>query len=241
MSIRIGILDTLPPEYNIDGEQTDPQKFVDMFTTVNAPFSYEIYESTQGHLPIDLHECDAYLITGSSCSVFESYPWIAPLEVFVRSSYAASKPLVGVCFGHQLIAQALGGRVSRADDGWLLGLESFEIQASKPWMAGSQSEHSLYFINEDQVDVLPAGMELLASSDACRNAMYCADDKLLCIQGHPEQPLASMRLFTQHLLNDDLLDQATGTRAHRTMTAGKPDAVLVAAWIRDFLLAALPQ
>ncbi len=236
--ISLGILDAVPVEFYPPGEKSDPQKFVDMFAGIAAPLSFTTYKPTQGEFPAALDECDAYLITGSPCSVYDTYPWIKDMENFIHHVYADGTPLVGICFGHQLIAQSLGGKVRLADDGWLLGLHEIEVRAEKRWMVGGASRHPLYFINQDQVVRLPPDVELLAGSDACPNAMYWADGRLLSLQAHPEQPLASMHTFTELLLDKYHIDPATADRARATMSAGKPHAALFAKWIVAFLASA---
>ena len=237
-SIRLGILDAVPAEFYPDGEKTDPEKFVDMFTGINAPMSFSVYTPTAGHFPDSLDECDAYLITGSPCSVYDTYAWIKDMENFIRHAFAAGTPLVGICFGHQLIAQSLGGKVRLAEDGWLLGLHEIEVHGEKPWMGGRNARHPLYFINQDQVIRLPPDAELLASSASCPNAMYCVEDRLLSLQPHPEQPLASMQRFTKILIDEYHIDIELADHAHATMDSGKPDANLFAGWIVGFLVGA---
>lgn len=239
MNVHLGILDAVPPEFCPDGEKSDPQKFVDLFTRVSAPMSFSIYNSTEGEFPDTLEDCDAYLITGSPCSVYDTYPWIRDLENFIHHVFAARKPLIGICFGHQLIAQSLGGKVQLADEGWLLGLHPIEVHTEKDWMTGSGSTHPLYFINQDQVVRLPPDVELLAGSDACPNAMYQVEGRLLSLQAHPEQPLASMQTFTQILIDEYHIDQEIADDAHATMSAGIPDADTFARWISEFLRSSL--
>ena len=79
---------------------------------------YRVYQAHRGELPADVHECDVYLTTGSKHGVYEDYDWIRELEGFVRSLWAEEKPLVGVCFGHQLMARAMGGHVQKSERGW---------------------------------------------------------------------------------------------------------------------------
>lgn len=235
-ALRLGILDAVPEEFYPDGEKTDPEKFIDMFQGIDAPMSFSVYTPTAGHFPDGLDECDAYLITGSPCSVYDTYTWIKDLENFIHHAFAAGTPLVGVCFGHQLIAQSLGGKVRLAADGWLLGLHEIEVHAEKSWMGGRNASHPLYFINQDQVVRLPPDAELLASAERCPNAMYCIGDRLLSLQAHPEQPLSSMRAFTKLLVDEYHIDTDLALEAHATMDSGEPDARLFAEWIVDFLL-----
>ena len=192
---RLGILDAVPAEYYISGEKTDPEKFVDMFEGVGAPFEYATYRATEDHFPDTLDDCDAYLITGSPCSVYDTYTWIGRFDTFIRSAHEQRKPMVGICFGHQLIARALGGRVRLAEEGWLLGLHEIDVAVEKSWMSGTPGTHPLYFINQDQVVDLPHGAERLAGSAACPNAMLALDEHILTLQAHPEQPLADARVL----------------------------------------------
>ena len=235
-SLKLGILDAVPPEFYLEDEKTDPDKFIDLFTGISAPMSFATYNATQGQFPDSLDECDAYLITGSPCSVYDTYTWIKDMENFIRHVFAQGTPLVGICFGHQLIAQSLGGKVRLADDGWLLGLYEIEVAKEKPWMVGGASTHPLYFINQDQVITLPPDVELLAGSDACPHAMYHVEGRLLSLQAHPEQPLKSMQNFTKLLVDEYHIDAAVADQAHATMSAGEPDATLFAGWIVEFLL-----
>lgn len=237
-ALRLGLLDAVPPEFYPAGEKSDPQKFVELFELVGAPFRYRTYAVTEGRFPASLDECDAYLITGSPCSVYDTYPWISELGNMIELVTAAAIPLVGICFGHQLIARTLGGTVRLADDGWLIGLHEMRVHRDKEWMSGQASTHPLYFINQDQVVELPPGVELLAGSEACPNAMFAIDDRVLSLQAHPEQPHASMRAFTNHLRDACHIDDSIAEAALQTMAKGEPDAHLVGRWITSFLLSA---
>lgn len=234
--LRLGILDAVPAEYYLAGEKTDPDKFIDMFRKVPAPMAFRVYRATEGHFPLSLDECDAYLITGSPCSVYDTYTWIRGLEAFVRSAWGTHKPLVGICFGHQLIARTLGGCVELAEAGWLLGLHEISVRVEKPWMQGEGSRHGLFFINQDQVVRLPRAAERLADSDACANVMFTVDRRILALQAHPEQPRASMRAFSRVLLERYGLDSRIYDAALDSMDSAEPDAPRVAGWISTFLL-----
>lgn len=233
--LRIGLLDAIPRKRNLEGEKTDPQKIVAMFESIEAPFDYTVYQATEGDLPSSLSDCDAYLVTGGPCSVYDKYAWIRELEQFVRRAYEGGSPLIGICFGHQLIAQSLGGQVRRADQGWLVGLHDIAVQTEKFWMRGSASSLSLYFINEDQVVAMPPNAELVAGSNVCPHAMFAVEGRLLSIQAHPEQPHASMQAFTHALLDDNQADAELVGRALATMEGRQPDSTLFAQWIVGFV------
>lgn len=235
MTIRLGILDMVPAEFYIEGEKTDPEKFIDMFKRVGAPMTFRTYLATENEYPESLDECDAYLITGSPCSVNDTYTWLEDLKTFIHHVDQFRIPLVGICFGHQVIAQALGGEVRLAESGWTLGLHSFSVVAEKPWMMGGTSSSALYFINQDQVLTLPPDVQLLGGSDICPVAMYTRKDRILCVQGHPEQPLSSMRRFLDLLLDEYHIDRELADKAALSMAAGEPDSNNFARWITEFL------
>jgi GMP synthase-like glutamine amidotransferase len=233
--IHLGILDTVPSHLYQAGEKKEPEKFVEFLGAVDASMSFSIYDAAERQLPKQVDDCDAYLITGSPSSAYEQHTWINELEAFVRDAYSVSKPLIGICFGHQIIAQSLGGRVRRSSDGWLIGLHSFDVYGQQDRMTSPKSRCALYFINQDQVVELPPDVELLAGSEACPNAMYCVDGRILSIQGHPEQPLEAMRDFTRRMLEDRTLSQADGRASFDSMDSGEPDSILFANWIHSFL------
>lgn len=235
-SVHIGILDAVPAEFYLPGEKTDPAKFIDMFTAIGAPFRFETYRATEGNFPASLDDCDAYLITGSPCSVYDTYSWIKDMENFIHHVYADGTPLVGICFGHQLIAQSLGGKVRLADDGWLLGLHDLRVRSPRPWMHDGASTHPLYFINQDQVVNAPPGVEHLAGTELCPNAMFGVTRRLLTLQAHPEQPHSSMRAFIELLVDRYGLDPDRASAALDSMAAREPDANRVATWISNFLV-----
>ena len=235
--MKVGLLDTIPPSFYLPGEKTDPDKFRDMFRGVGVEYEMPHYDVALDHFPAEVDECDGYLITGSPCSVYEDLKWIRDLEAFVRRCYAADVPMVGVCFGHQVIAQALGGRVEKSADGWLLGHHSIRILREKPWMQPHQDEGTLYFVNQDQVVQPPPGAELLAENDRCPYAMFNLEDRVLCIQPHPEQPITSMHTFIEYLR--PRLDPDVHREALDSMENGEPHADLVASWLWQFLASAI--
>lgn len=140
-------------------------------------FTFKSYDCEGGVIPERPDECDGWLITGSKHGVYEDHPWIPPLEAFIREVYAAGVPLVGVCFGHQIIAQALGGTVVKYDGGWSVGHTTYEIEGET---------RSLNAWHQDQVTELPEGAEIVGSSDFCANAALVYGDKVYTIQPHPE-------------------------------------------------------
>lgn len=145
------------------------------------------YDVEHGIYPDAIDDCDGYVITGSKKSVYDDEPWIAPLKAFIRELHAAEKKLVGLCFGHQLIAEALGGKTLGAETGWCVGIHESEILQPGWFMEGEESGlYTLIVSHKDQVIQLPKGAQLLASAEQCPNSMYSIGDHILTMQGHPE-------------------------------------------------------
>ena len=120
---------------------------------------------------------DGWLITGSKHGVYEDLEWIPRLEALIRDIHAADRPLVGICFGHQIIAQALGGKVEKFAGGWSVGRSTYD------W---NGEEITLNAWHQDQVVAPPPGAERLASSTFCENAALVYGDRAFSVQAHPE-------------------------------------------------------
>lgn len=231
--MKLGLLDAVPPKYYLAGEASDPDKFRQLFAAIGIDGGLPHYDVTLSQFPPAVDTCDAYLITGSPVSVYDDLPWIPLLEDFIRQCYQAGKPLVGICFGHQIIAQALGGRVEKAVQGWLLGLHNLKIRQPKAWMRPQKLACSLYFVNQDQVVELPPGAEWLGYNDSCRYAMFTINDQVLCLQAHPEQSATSMRAFTNYLQQH--LPPGLHQQALASLETQPSDATVFGQWIWQFL------
>lgn len=187
-------------------------------------FTFCTYAVLDGELPDDPHECDGWLITGSRFGAYEDHEWIPRLEGFIRRSFAEDVPLVGICFGHQIVAQAMGGKVVKYPGGWAVGRTEYD------W--GGQTL-ALNAWHQDQVVERPEGADLLAANAFCENAALRYGDRILTIQAHPEFTPA----FTDALIEargrgkvpDTLLDNA---KAHLDEPL---DADIVAKRIAGFL------
>ncbi len=162
-----------------------PEAFAELF----APHDLEIvtYDVTEGHLPAATDECDGWLVSGSADSTYDERSWIAPVEAFLRDLVTAEAPLVAVCFGHQLLAQAHGGRVAKADAGWGVGAHDYAFtEPLAPWMDPASPTLRLIASHQDQVVELPEGAVVLASTDHCPVAAFTLGPRAFAIQPHPE-------------------------------------------------------
>lgn len=129
--MKIGLLecDHVRDEFrHIAGDYRD--MFPALFTPVASDWEFVFYDVANGHFPMSIDECDAYLCTGSKASVYDDEPWIHQLKDFVKALYQANKIFIGVCFGHQMLAEALGGKVQKAAVGWCVGVHQFSYRQS---------------------------------------------------------------------------------------------------------------
>jgi len=131
---------------------------------------------------------DAWLITGSRHGAYEDHEWIPPLEDLIRKVYAADKPMVGICFGHQIIAQALGGKVEKFDGGWSVGRVEYSLDES---VFGSHTntpdnKTALLAFHQDQVVEAPASSRTVGSTNFCKHAALLYGNRVLSLQPHPE-------------------------------------------------------
>ncbi len=211
-----------------------PTMFNTLLKQADPTLTYTIYDAENIDLPANADACDAYLITGSQHGVYENHPWIPPLEEFIRHLHTTQKKVVGICFGHQLIAQALGGKVIKSPKGWGVGMSKNKISQSKPWMNPPREEFNLIVSHQDQVVELPKNAEVLAGTDFCPFYMVQIGN-FLTIQGHPEFSKA----YSKVVLEEDrkeILDPIRYEEALQSLKLERHDAV-VAQWIVNFLAA----
>ncbi len=127
-----------------------------------------------------------YLITGSKHSVYDNLPWIAQTADFARAAMAAQRPVVGICFGHQLLAHFFGGKVGPADNGWAVGVHHNQVLTQQKWMQPASSSLAMLSSHQDQVLELPPQAQRFALTSHCPNAGFTLGRYGLAMQSHPE-------------------------------------------------------
>lgn len=160
--------------------------FKDLFARYDQTIELIDFPVQKGVFPTKVNELGGYLCCGSAHSAYDNNPWINELIGFIREVEQRGPKMVGICFGHQLIAHALGGQVERAKQGWGLGVHNVTTTQSRPWMQPSINRFNLLYTHQDQVVKLPEGATLLGSSNHCPIAAYDLENRFLGIQGHPE-------------------------------------------------------
>jgi GMP synthase-like glutamine amidotransferase len=185
--MRIGILktDTVRPEL-VDEFGEYPDMFRELLSSVDSDLEFIVYDVEHGEYPEDLDEVDAYLMTGSKSSVYEDQDWIHRLSDFVRELHDHRKKLVGICFGHQMVAHALGGKTEKSAKGWGVGAHEALFHQLPEWHDGEDPEFILLVSHQDQVVETAPGTEVLASSEFCEHAVCQVGEHILTLQGHPE-------------------------------------------------------
>ncbi len=146
----------------------------------------EIFHPPKLDYPDSFDRFDAVLLTGSKADSFSDEPWVVELRRRVTDLLAQHKKLLGICFGHQLIALCMGTRVGRAPQGWGVGRNTYQWQSARQDLSAPQGSLSLLASHQDQVLELPPGADLLASNEHCPVAAYAVGQEVFCVQAHPE-------------------------------------------------------
>ena len=213
--------------------------FSDGINAADDDLTFHPVRCYRGEMPDSPDDFDAFLITGSRHGVYDPLPWIAQLQDFVRRCRDYRKKTVGICFGHQLIAHALGGETRKADAGWGIGIHSTRITEPQAWMTNGElhapGKFNLVVVHQDQVVALPPGFRTIAENDFCPISMFVDDNIMLGIQGHPEfsREYCAFRIRARReIIGDDLYRQSLASLKGTALDSGQ-----VLAWVARFIRA----
>ena len=154
---------------------------------------------SQGEFPAAPGNCDGYVITGSPASVHDALPWIDTLMAFIPALSAAEVPTVGCCFGHQAIAKAMGGKVSRNSGGWGFGTAVTKYDNHESWMSPAADSLTLFAAHNEQVTILPKRAVVLGGSALCPAASFHIGTQFFTTQYHPEMTAEFMTALAQEI------------------------------------------
>lgn len=230
--MKIGLLlcDDVAPELR-KVHNNYPDMFLALLRKQDPDVEMVTYRVVDGEIPETTDECDCWIISGSRHSAYDPFPWIPLLEGFIRRLYEDRCKLAGICFGHQVMAKSLGGKVALADKGWGVGMSYNHITRQTSWMDPAVQDFKLLVSHRDQVIHLPSSAEVLASSDFCPNYMLQYGDCFVSVQGHPE----FSKSYSKDLMNSRR-ESIPGDRVLKGMDSlrNDPDSDLVAQWIVQF-------
>ena len=182
MKTALLLCDEVSPAY----QSVAPGGYPVMFREFLPELEMTDFLLKKGEFPEKATDFDCYVVSGSRHSVYDELPWIARAKDLIQEIQQAGKYYLGVCFGHQLLAEALEGKVAKAASGWMVGVHGFEVHGPQKWMQPPQPDFQVLMMCQDQVQQLPPGGKVLASSPVCPVGMFQVGERMLGIQGHPE-------------------------------------------------------
>lgn len=199
--------------------------YTDLFGRLFAGrgFALRTFSVVDMDFPQGPEDADAWLVTGSRHGAYEDHPWIPPLEGLIRAIRDAEKPMVGICFGHQIIAQALGGRVEKFAGGWSAGHRRYRIGGR---------EVALFAWHQDQVVDLPPGATVLGENAFTRNAVLAHGARILTVQPHPEFPPTVIEALIDNRPTTVPGEMLSKARADLTQPV---DSAMMGDWLADVL------
>ncbi|WP_394182107.1 glutamine amidotransferase [Marinomonas posidonica] len=234
--MKIGILaagitpDSLQAEY-----PSYAQMFADQIGSINPELEFEIFDVRLNAFPEHHQVCDAWLVTGSKADAYADDEWILKLCDFIRDIDQQGQVLVGICFGHQVIARALGGKVEKYSGGWGVGVHHYQLSESFaiPRLNATQ-DIAICAFHQDQVIEKPSKMHTFLSSAFCQHAGLIYKDRILTFQAHPEFSKAYetelVKLYDGVTLTPDVV-----AKAHQSIAEDKIQNQPLMQWITDFL------
>ena len=206
--------------------------YVAMFNNLLPDVVMEPFFVIDNEFP-EIEKYDVFICTGSRYSVYDDLPWVEQLKEMTKEIYNLGKKFIGICFGHQLIAESLGGKVEKQDGGYLIGLHNFAITKNLSWMKPQVEGYKVLMLCQDQITVLPEKSLVLSKSADCPIGMYTVGKNFLGIQGHPEFSREYNRAIFES--RADRINADKIEKAFRSLEF-EPSNLLLANYLERFIL-----
>ncbi|TKY59442.1 Glutamine amidotransferase [Spatholobus suberectus] len=190
--------------------------------------TWEVYKVACGEFPEEdeLGLYDGFVITGSCSDAHGNDTWVRDLLAFLKKLDSMNKKILGICFGHQILGRALGGKVTRSPTGWDLGVRTITLSSSLPFALSSldlPSRLSIIECHRDEIRELPAKAEVIAWSDKTGIEMFRYGDHIMGIQGHPEYTKDILLHLIDRLIQRDYIVDAFAVQARERAALWDPD------------------
>lgn len=229
--MKIGILQTGDVPGSLVGEHGEyPSMFMRLLG--GQGFKFETYKVVDNIFPESVRSCEGWLITGSVHGAYEPHAFIPPLEDFIREAYARNVPIAGICFGHQVMAQALGGKVVKFDGGWGVGHTEYQMSGAR---------RAILAMHQDQVVAKPPEAEVIASNEFCENAGLAYKGKAISFQPHPEFTPEYMRDLIRYKTDQGAMSAEQAKTALEAVKDENDSGEIAAQLISFFLQAKAEQ
>ncbi len=237
---RLGVLicdhvnEVLQPEFD-----DYPTMFNQLFELISSKYDFELvyFNVVDNEFPKNIHDCDGYMTSGSKSGANDEVDWIKKLEEFIIELYKANKRFVGICFGHQLLAKALGGSVAKSKKGWGVGVHTSHhtshINLKVVDKTLTHNKLNLVVSHQDQIQELPKNTKVLYSSEFCPFSMIQVGENFIGMQGHPEFSRAYSSALME--MRKEIIP-ANLIKIGKESLNNKTDSKAVAQWIVEFLM-----
>ena len=215
-----------------DHIQSNYSDYPELFAKLLPQFDFDVFNVCEGVFPSSASDYEAWIITGSKYSVYDDIDWIKRLKCFVQDISLADKYCIGICFGHQMLGEAMGGKVMKAQQGWCVGIHEFDVVDRENWMNPYQPKVNLLMSCQDQITVLPPNSKVLLKTSLCPVGSIKIGEKMLGIQGHPEFSTD----YIKFLMEDRINRIPENTLKVGINSLSKPVSnTEVAQWIAEFI------
>ena len=233
MKIKFGIIvcEETTPILRKLGVRSRARLYEEWIGKVASAASFRTYLAYNGRLPAKADECDAYIVGGSRHNISDRLGWMQPLFNFLRITAKAQIPVVGVGFGNQAVAHALGGRAGPAP-GWNVGRQTWKLVRDEGWLQVGSKSVSLFAFSRNQVVKLPSRSIRIVSGSGCPNAAFRVANHSIGIHGHPEYSARHIELLLDAHASE--IPAATAEKARASLREGALDVPAVANWAAHF-------